>query len=163
MSNFDRALAILFENEGGYAGRSPGDDPGGKTIYGISIRSHPDAWRNGPPTREAAKAIYRRDYWDAVRGDDLPWPVVLFVVEAAVLSGGRRAVIELQAACGVATDGVIGPKTIAAARRLAGDSERLALFLADRALWMMQLKNWQANARGWLKRLFKNALRVDVA
>jgi len=44
-------------------------DSGGRTAYGISSRYHPEAWRNGPPTREQAIAIYLSDYvapfWNA--------------------------------------------------------------------------------------------------
>lgn len=157
-ATFDRCLEILFSREGGRANRSLKDDPGGATVYGISQRSHPEAWRDGPPSRDEAAAIFRRDYWDAIRGDDLPWPLCLFVLECAVMSGVPRAVLDLQGACDVRVDGAIGPVTLAAARRLAGDEERLALMLADRALWLAGLRNWQANSRGWLKRLFKDAL-----
>jgi lysozyme family protein len=37
-------------------------DAGGRTAYGISSRYHPEAWANGPPTREQAIAIYLSDY-----------------------------------------------------------------------------------------------------
>lgn len=163
--DFDRACAILFdaEHEGGFADRSYADDPGGRTMYGISERAHPEAWRDGPPSREKARAIAKAAYWDAIRGDDLPWPLNFLAMETAFMSGAGRAAKDLQVACGVTPDGVIGPQTIAAANRVASDRKRLARFISSRIVWLSTLANWSANRGGWVNRCVLNAMIVADA
>lgn len=153
MSDLERALALVLGIEGGLSDRDPHADPGGKTVWGISERSHPAAWRNGPPTKAEAIEIYRRDYWAAAGCDRLPWPINLLVFDFAVNSGVSRAVRALQTALKVIPDGIVGPVTTAIAAKKARDREWIGLFLADRAIFMSALSNWEANKRGWLKRL----------
>lgn len=160
MSDLERALPIVLGIEGGLSDRDPHADPGGRTMWGIAERSHPEAWRNGPPSKDEAIAIYRRQYWNAAGCDKFPWPVNLFVFDFAVNSGVGKAVRELQRACGLTQDGMVGPLTIAGAQAMAKSKEKLALFLADRALFMSVLSNWQQNKRGWLKRLFLIAMEA---
>lgn len=92
--NFDMAFkfAMLFE---GYKSEDP-DDSGGRTIYGISAKSHPQTvaalW--GLPKEEAliqAKEFYRTEYWLASGCDTLPWPEDVVVFDAAVNMGISRA------------------------------------------------------------------------
>ncbi|WP_281423880.1 glycosyl hydrolase 108 family protein, partial [Mesorhizobium silamurunense] len=59
---------------------------------------------------------YRRFYWDAVLGAELPDGVDCAVFDFAVNSGPGRAAKYLQAVLGVAQDGRVGPATVAAAR-----------------------------------------------
>ena len=154
--SFDRAFQIVVEAEGGYV-NDPAD-PGGETIYGITKRDHPDLWATGRPTLEQAKDRYRRDYWDPVKGDRLPWPLACFVFDSAVNQGGTPGVCEitkklLQKALGVAQDGLLGPATMKAIER-ANQTELGALFLVDRALRYVGTRNFDRYGRGWLKRLF---------
>ena len=65
MADFNIAIETVLANEGGICNVS--GDPGGLTNFGISQRSYPNVdIRN--LTRDAAAAIYRRDFWhyDAV-------------------------------------------------------------------------------------------------
>ncbi|MCR9271120.1 MAG: hypothetical protein NXH72_14100 [Hyphomonadaceae bacterium] len=98
------------------------DDPGGKTNLGIT-QSTFDSWRDGKGlerqdvfeiSAEEAYQIYERDYWNKVKGDELPERVALAVFDFAVNCGHQRAVKALQKAVGVEQDGVIGPQTLAA-------------------------------------------------
>lgn len=128
------------------------DDPGGRTKYGIDQRSHPGVdIRN--LTREEAKAIYRRDYWDAVKADELPAGLRLVVVDIAVNNGRGRAIKWLQQAVGVDADGRIGPKTLAAVQR--GNKHLLANSLIERRANFYRdiARGKQAKyLRGWLNR-----------
>ena len=58
---FDTAIEIIFKYEGEYT-NTP-DDPGGETKYGISKRSYPGV-DIANLTKEQAKEIYKRDFWD---------------------------------------------------------------------------------------------------
>lgn len=56
---FEQAVAGLLEREGGET-----TDQGGRTKYGISSKGHPNV-NLDKLTKEDAKQIYKRDYWDA--------------------------------------------------------------------------------------------------
>ena len=58
--------------------------------------------------------LYKRKYWDKIKGDDLPNGVDYVVFDAAINSGPGRAAKWLQACVGVEPDGGIGPKTLSA-------------------------------------------------
>lgn len=152
---FDHAHAVLMESEGGYSNRNPVDDPGGETMWGVTARVARDDGYVGPMRDlplERAKGIARREYWDAWKCDQLP-PLLAFQVFDTAYNGGRPA-HWLQQALGVTADGIIGAKTIAAAR--SADQLAVAMrFNELRAEYMMSLKNWPANSRGWTRRLFK--------
>lgn len=149
--SFDKAFEHVVGVEGGYVNHP--NDPGGETIYGITRRDHPQAWANGRPTIDQAKAIYRDQYWRPVKADDLPWPLAMFVFDAAVNQGVGTATRLLQKTLGVAQDGIIGNNTLAAIRR-SNPVELCALYLADRALRYTGTRNFDVFGRGWLKRLF---------
>lgn len=79
-TNFDNALMKVLNIEGGYSidPYDPGNWTGGRvgkgilkgTKYGISAASYPSLdIRN--LTLEAATAIYRRDFWDALELDEI--------------------------------------------------------------------------------------------
>jgi lysozyme family protein len=80
--------------------------------------------------------------------------VALVVFNAAVQSGPTRAVRWLQQALGVAQDGIIGPKTIAAAH-MADLAQLVEEALTNQLLFEVTLSNWTANRRGWTRRLFR--------
>jgi len=115
MITFDDYFDWLMRWEGESFEDDP-DDPGGRTKFGIDQRSHPEVDIRSL-TREEAKAIYRRDYWDAVKADELPPGLRLVVVDIGVNNGKSRAIKWLQQAVGSDVDGRIGPKTLAAAQQ----------------------------------------------
>lgn len=149
MHNFDMAFDGVIGVEGGYV--NDPNDPGGETKYGISKRAYPNENIQNM-TIERAKAIYRRDYWDTVKGDELPYHLDILVFDAAVNQGVIPAIKMLQKALNVAQDGVIGRDTMTKARN--AGKEHCALFMAERALRYIGTRNFDRYGRGWLKRLF---------
>lgn len=148
-SNFEACLGEILKHEGGFVDHPR--DPGGATNYGISQRSYPkEDIRN--MTRARAAAIYRRDYWGAVSGDDLPDGLDLVAFDAAVNSGVSRGAKWLQQALGVRADGRIGAQTIAAAKR-ADAAAVIHLALGRRLVFMQSLKTWDTFGRGWSRRI----------
>ncbi len=117
MSMFPAAVALVIELEGGEKLLSDPQDPGGLTKYGISQRANPDVDVR-TLSRLQAEQIYKARYWDPIRGDELPWPLALVVFDAAVNCGLDAAVQMLQIAVGVRNDGILGPETLSAARRV---------------------------------------------
>jgi len=78
----------IFKWEGGYVNDSR--DPGGETKYGISKRAYPNV-DIANLTKDAAWAIYERDYWLAAGCDRMTPGMALMVFDAAVNCGVGRA------------------------------------------------------------------------
>ena len=151
--NFDTAIKHVLEVEGDFSDHK--DDPGGATRFGITEAVARRAGYRGDMRElplDLAKRVYRHEYWDAVRADELPAGIRLVMFDAAVNSGTGQAVRWLQRAVGVVDDGVIGPRTLAAVGALSADSVRMRV-LAQRLRFMAGLPNWPAFSRGWARRV----------
>lgn len=151
--NFDQSFHKLLGHEGGYVDHP--SDPGGATNWGVTqavARSNGYTGHMRDLPVEVAKQIYRRQYWDAIRADELPSGVRYAVFDAAVNSGPKQAVKWLQRAIGASDDGVIGSQTLTMARAAHPDfvSRRM---LGDRLKFMTDLKTWQVFGRGWARRI----------
>ena len=148
--SFDRAFELLIGLEGGYV--NDPNDPGGETKFGISKRAYP-ALDIVSLTAVDAKRVYRRDYWEFVSGDALPWPLSYFVFDAAVNQGVSPAIRMLQQTVGVDADGLIGPQTLSAVGKFPLD-ELCALYLATRGTRYASTAHFKQFGKGWFKRLF---------
>ena len=152
--DFDSAFQLLLSHEGGYVDHPK--DPGGATRWGVTERVARAKGYTGDmrnlPVEFAKDQVYRPDYWDAVRADELPAEVRYVVFDAAVNSGVSQSIKWLQLALGVTADGVIGPKTLAAAR--AQDPSTLRNSLLDvRLQFMAGLATWPTFGKGWTRRI----------
>ena len=114
MSDFNLAIPVVLANEGGLVDNE--NDPGGLTNFGISQRSYPNVdIRN--LTRDAAAAIYRRDFWHY---DDVQSQAMATKIFDMSVNMGHTAIRILQTCLGVPVDGLWGPGTCAAVNA-AGD------------------------------------------
>lgn len=157
--NFDRAMAIVFELEGGHVHRSKEADPGGETNFGISQRSFPDLNIKGL-TAAQARDLYLQDFWLEPRINRLDWPQCLLVFDYGIHSGPLRAIRELQRLLGLRQDGIIGPVTTRAVSRMS--NFRMRRYLVDRLNIMRSLRNWDENLNGWQYRVIKLAGYIPV-
>lgn len=147
---FDEACDRLLSHEGDYV--NDPRDPGGETRFGISKRSYPHLDIRSL-TRDQAKEIYRRDFWDVV---GTARPAITFqVFDFAVNSGIGTAIRKLQQAVGVADDGHWGPLSAAALERM-DLNDVLLRFLGLRLAFMAQLKTFDVYGRGWARRIAQN-------
>lgn len=161
MDNFARCFAFTVAAEGGFTklATDPGNWTGGAvahgelrgTKYGISAAAYP-ALEIETLSEQDAQNIYRRDYYAPLHGDELNLPVVLVLFDTAVNAGMRRAVVLLQQAIGLGPDGVLGDKTLAAAK--AADALTLAReMLVRRVDFYAGLPTWQDFGLGWSRRV----------
>lgn len=157
MSSFDEAFVALMGNEGGYVDNPA--DPGGETMWGITARV---ARANGYAgemrllPQSTAKQIAKMVYWDPYYCDQYD-PRVGFEVFDAAYNGGKP-ITWLQKAAGVEADGHIGPVTIAAVNRT--DPLKVVMrFLAQRLMYMGDLKTWPTFGHGWANRIAANLLK----
>jgi lysozyme family protein len=152
--NYAQALKQVLKYEGGKVDDSR--DPGGRTAFGVTQNTY-NAWRKKQnlPTvdvftisQNEVAAIYRQEYWDRIRGDDLPAGVDFAVFDFAVNSGVSKAAKTLQSVVGVTQDGVIGPATIQAAK------DYVAMAVTNKRLAFMQsLSIWSTFGKGWSARI----------
>ena len=70
MKRFTKALEKTLEFEGHNKFSDVKEDRGGKTKFGISQRSYPDLNIKAVTYADAVK-IYRRDYWEKLRCDEI--------------------------------------------------------------------------------------------
>lgn len=151
--NFDQAFELLLGHEGGFSDHKA--DPGGKTRWGVTeavarAKGYTGDMRDLPV--DLARSIYRADYWDRIRAEELPAGLRYVMFDAAVNSGPPQAVKWLQAAIGETVDGIIGPRTLSAAKQLEPNALKLAM-LAQRLRFMSNLTSWPAFGRGWARRI----------
>ena len=113
MANFDSAIQKTLMHEGGSEFTSDPNDRGGDTKFGISQRAYPELDIKNL-AEEKAKKIYKRDYWDKIRADQLDSQLIAEnIFDTAVNMGVRTAsrmaqeVLEI-----VPTDGIIGPQSL---------------------------------------------------
>lgn len=158
IDRFPRAFALLKVHEGDYSNHPR--DPGGATMKGVTQRTYDaDRRRRGLPTQSVrnitdaeVEAIYRGQYWNTVRADDLPPGLAYCVFDAAVNSGPGRAARWLQECLGVPVDGVIGSETIAAAQRVAR-AGLIDAYCDKRLAFMKRLRTWGTFGKGWSRRV----------
>ncbi len=155
--NFARALSLVLKSEGGWSDNPA--DPGGATMKGVTLANFrryvkADATKTDLRAISDAQAatVYRRFYWDAVAGSELPDGVDYAVFDFAVNSGQGRAAKYLQGVLGVAQDGRIGPATLAAARAKPAGVVIDALCDA-RLVFLEKLSTWPSFGRGWSARV----------
>ena len=161
IKNWDRAFDLVLKSEGGYV--NDNSDHGGETNLGVT-RAAWGAYKGRPIrdgemrqlTRDMVKPFYKSQYWDKVRGDDLPAGLDYAVFDFAVNAGTGLAAKFLQRAVGVAEDGVIGPATMAAVQRT-NAAEVLAQFSAAKESFYKGLVDRDPAQRrfikGWLARV----------
>lgn len=157
-ANFPTALKLVLVHEGGYSNHP--DDPGKGTMKGVTQAVY-DAYRARKGlakrsvkaiTNAELQTIYRAQYWDKVRGDDLPSGVDYAVFDYAVNSGPGRAVKDLQRLLGCNVDGALGMLTMRAVG--AADDEKLINDLCDRRLrFLKSLRTWKTFGKGWGRRV----------
>lgn len=104
-------------DDGNWTGGSVGKGKLVGTNHGISAAAYPHEDIVNM-TQERAEYLYKRDYWDRCKCDQLPDCLSVAVFDFAVNSGDKVAKKKLQKALGVTDDGIIGNQTIGAANRL---------------------------------------------
>lgn len=146
---FEECLDFVLEHEGGDRFTDDPRDPGGATKYGIAQNYHPGVDVKNL-RRDGAAALYRKEYWETCRCDELPGGLRLAIFDAAVNAGCGNAIRFLQRALNVTADGIIGAITIRAAHAAATDI--FASALTERILFYSSREGFSPYGRGWIRR-----------
>jgi lysozyme family protein len=164
-ANYDACYDKTMQWEGGYqcdpndsgnwTGCAVGAGINKGTNKGISACSYPDLDIETLSDGEI-EAIYRRDFWPVVCGDDLPAGVDSCTFDGAVNSGPLNGVKWLQEALGMPAghcDGVVGSETLGYVGKI-DDVDAVIDDMCDRRLAFLKgLSTWPTYGVGWSNRV----------
>jgi hypothetical protein len=151
--NWEKSFAMVLKHEGGFVNHPK--DPGGMTNLGVTKsaieaylgRTVDEAFMRSL-TPDSVKPFYKSQYWDKIKGDQLPAGVDYAAYDFAVNSGTGKAAKYLQQIAGVTADGAIGPKSIEAIN--ACNPEQVVDALCDlRMDFLKRLPNFDTFGKGW--------------
>ena len=154
--NFDKCLKMLLHHEGGFVDHPK--DPGGMTNLGVTRKVY-EKWVGRKVTEQEMRDLtpddvapnYKKNYWDKVRGDDLPSGVDWVAFDWAVNSGTGRPAKAIQRCIGATQDGAIVPKTLALVSEK--DPEHIIQYVTTtRQRFYERLKTFETFGRGWTRR-----------
>jgi lysozyme family protein len=158
--NFEKSLELVLQHEGGYTNHP--SDPGGRTNLGVTQR----VWENyvghkvdekemRSLTKELVAPLYRKEYWDAVHGDQLPSGADYLAFDFAVNAGAFRCIKTIQRALNITADGIIGPVTVKAIQDTNAE-EFIDNFTDAKESFYKGLANFQTFGKGWFNRSAKS-------
>lgn len=155
--NWEMAFQMVLKHEGGYVNNPK--DPGGMTNLGVTKKVWEEYVGHSVDenimrglTPDMVQPLYKKNYWDRIKGDQLPDGVDYAAYDLAVNSGVGRAAKYLQQIAGVPADGVIGPKSLEAIK--ACPAEEVVDALCDMRLeFLKRLPTWTTFGKGWERRV----------
>ena len=157
MSNYNECLKIILMHEGGYVNHPK--DPGGETNLGVTKRVY-EEWGGTKDmkdlTIEDVEPIYKENYWNKIKGDDLPYGLALCVFDFGVNAGPGRAAKFLQKMIGTTVDGGIGPMTLKAVNEYVdenGIKETITNYQNMRQEYYEGLSTFDTFGGGWTRRV----------
>ena len=156
-ANYDKCLETILHHEGGYVNHPK--DPGGETNLGVTKRVYEEFGGTKDMkelTVEDVAPIYKKGYWDKMKGDDLPGGLDLCVFDFGVNAGPGRAAKYLQTQIGTVADGGIGPNTLAKLEeyiRENGEHEAVKKYQEMRQKYYESLSTFATFGKGWTRRV----------
>jgi lysozyme family protein len=105
---------------------------------------------------EDVSPIYKKNYWDRVKGDHLPAGLDLCVFDFGVNAGTGRAAKYLQKMIGTTPDGGIGPATLQKLKEYVDDQgveHTIKLYQMGRQKYYESLSTFSTFGRGWTRRV----------
>ena len=154
--NFDKCLKMLLSHEGGFVNHP--EDPGGITNLGVTKKVY-DEWIGRESTEQEMRdltpddvaPIYKKNYWDRIKGDSLPSGIDWCLMDWTVNSGKSRPSKAVQRAVGATQDGSIGSQTIGLI--MEKDPEEIINYVYGvRQDFYKGLKTFETFGRGWTRR-----------
>jgi lysozyme family protein len=155
--NYNEALKAILKHEGGFVNHPR--DPGGMTNLGVTKKVW-EEWVKHPVDEKAMRALtpelvspmYKKKYWDAVKGDELPDGLDYLMFDFAINAGPGRAIKTMQKAIGTTPDGAIGPKTMQSLKEM-NPTQLIEKFSVEKESFYRSLPTFQTFGKGWLRRV----------
>lgn len=155
--NFNECLKAVLHHEGGFV--NDPRDSGGITNLGCT-KAVWEEWVGHSVTEkimrdlkpENVAPLYKKRYWDRVKGDFLPNGLDYAVFDASINSGSGRASKWLQEVLVVTIDGSIGNQTLLALKDHKIKS-LISQFNDTRLQFLEALPTWGTFGKGWSRRV----------
>jgi len=154
MADFNKAFEKVLKFEGGYVNDK--SDSGGETKYGISKKAFPNVDIKNLTLNEA-KEIYKKVYWDKIKGDEIKsQKIAELIFDTAVNMGTSFAIKTAQKVLNVKQDGIVGPITLNTLNNINEDLFIKDYKLARIAKYVDIAKGDKIKfLRGWIKRVLE--------
>jgi len=156
-NNWIKCLETILHHEGGYVNHPK--DPGGETNLGVTKRVYEEFGGTKDMkdlTREDVEPIYKKNYWDRLKGDQLPAGLDLCVFDFGVNAGTGRAAKFLQKMIGTTPDGGIGPMTLKSVNEYVtknGIENTIKRYQMGRQKYYESLSTFATFGKGWTRRV----------
>ena len=165
IENWDKSCDMVLAHEGGFtndqrdSGNHLPDGRQGSTMLGCT-QANWEAYVGHQVTqddmkkltKEDVKPLYKKNYWDAVRGDELPTGLDYAAFDFAINAGPAASRKMIQRALNVVVDGSIGPNTLKAINE-ADAKELMQKFSDAKTAFYKSLSNFNVYGTGWLRRV----------
>jgi len=166
-SNFEQSLAFVLKEEGGFV--NDPHDPGGATNMGVTLNTW-ESWTGENVSVDDMKnltvsdvaPVYKKNYWDAIKGDSLPIGIDYCLFDYAVNSGTHKACMAVQDCVDVASDGILGAISMAAISAM-NPIDLINKISDNRLAFLRRLSTWQYYGTGWTNRVEfvrKNSIKM---
>jgi lysozyme family protein len=163
--NFEQSFNLVIKSEGGFTndqrdtGNHLPDGRQGSTMLGCT-QANWEAYVGHQVTqddmkkltKEDVKPLYKKNYWDAVHGDDLPTGLDYAAFDFAINAGPAASRKMIQRALGVEADGAFGPITMAMIQK-ADAKDLMHKFSEAKTNFYKSLSNFNVYGTGWLRRV----------
>lgn len=172
MADFNQALQLVLQNEGGYV--NDPNDPGGETYKGVARKMNsnwigwtlidlqkkqpnfPANLANNGELNAEIQQFYKVGYWDTVKGDDITdQRVANTIFDFGVNAGVSTSVILAQKVTEVNEDGVMTADTVTAVNAMEGDKFLAYFTIAKIARFIKIVQHRPASQKyfyGWIRR-----------
>jgi len=153
---FEKCLTNVLKHEGGFVNHPA--DPGGMTNLGVTKKVY-EEWVGYEVDKQDmmklqktdVSPIYKKNYWDRVKCDDLPIGVNYVIFDMSVNHGTGRASKFLQKVVGAEVDGAIGSKTLSKVEKM-NNMDIIEALCLEREDFYRNLNHFDTFGNGWLNR-----------
>jgi lysozyme family protein len=156
-SNWKRSFELMLQSEGGFANHP--SDPGGMTNLGVTkatwenwVGRQSDESEMRSLTADKVEPMYKKKFWDAVRGDEVKIGLDYLLFDFAVNASPGRSIKTLQTSIGVPADGGFGPVTMAAMKSYE-PVKLIERFSQAKEDFYRSLNTFDTFGKGWLNRV----------
>ena len=162
MADIEKIIPIILKHEGGYVNHPL--DNGNCTNKGVTLATYRYHFGKNKTCNDLKKItteqwnyIFRKGYWDKIKGDDINNQSIANLLCDWQFNSGIYAIKFTQRILGVCDDGIVGDKTIAAINGYKNQKQLFEKMLARRKKHYDDIvrKNPSQKVfyRGWMNRL----------
>ena len=169
--NYPRSIENVLISEGGSRYTNHPRDPGGPTRYGVTLNDVKRFINKSATARDVknlteaqARDIYKRRYWDTLRGDDLPKGLDYTIFDYGVNSGIARSGRVLRRVLGLPTDDWKVTQEVLNAIEYKGVVWTIKAVNSERLRFLRNLRTFNTFGKGWTRRVKSvRAISLEMA